>query len=268
MYSEKSDFEVHDQEIDRFLTQARAYGVSIRPDSLILDVGGNLGMHAWKLLPFCKRLYVTDVNRYSSIYDGHLVHLVAEKHERNNRPFDLAKVVFVESDAQDQIFRNGFFDVVLSINAFEHIPDPAKALYEIIRVSKPDALIYLEFDPLWNSPGGGHFESYVGEPWAHLLWPAMDYKAKMRSAGASEQEINDFPGAMNRHTLNSFRGLFRSVQESRLVRVLEISTWPASFREEARSSHPNFQKLLAKGYSEEDLVVRGVRFIAIRTAKA
>jgi SAM-dependent methyltransferase len=268
MYSEHSDFERHDQEVDRFLEFARFHNLSIPTDSLILDVGGDLGMHIWKLLPLCKRVYVTDVIDYSSTLNGQLLHLIAEKHQRNNRPFDLSKVVFIQSDAQDQIFRTNLFDAVISINAFEHIPDPRKALYEIIRVSKKNAVLYFEFDPLWTSPGGGHFQPYVLEPWAHLLWELADYKAKMKSAGAAEKEIDDFPLAMNRQPLSSFRKLFQAVQDQGYFRILALQTWPSGREEEPQSQHPNFQKLLAMGYSEEDLIVRGVRVLAIRTGKS
>ena len=267
MYSEEADFDRHDLEVDRFLELLRSCHVSIRSESLILDVGGDLGMHAWKLLPLCRQLYVTDVINYSSIYDGHLLHLVEEKHRRNGRAFDLARIVFVRSDAEDHIFRESLFDVVISINSFEHIPDPARAWSEIIRVSKENAIVYVELDPLWTSPGGGHFQDYVQEPWAHLLWPIGEYKAKMRSTGASDKEIDDFPSAMNRRRLDSFRKLFETAQEEGYVRIVATQTWPSGRGEEPHSGHPNFTRLLAMGYAEEDLIVRGVRVLAIRTAK-
>jgi ubiquinone/menaquinone biosynthesis C-methylase UbiE len=266
MYSEDSDFLRHDQEIDRFLNLLRDSRQTVSPESLILDVGGGLGMHAWKLLPLCRKLYITDVVSYSSIYDGHLIHLVAEKHQRNNRPFDLNKVAFIESDAQSQLFRNGMFDVVISINAFEHIPNPGMALCEIIRVTKPSGLIYLTFDPLWNSPTGGHFHDYVKEPWAHLLWSEREYKSKMQAAGASESELADYPGAMNRRRVNGFRELFAQAQSQKQLQILATQTWPANREEEPHSQHPNFAKLRGMGYLEEDLIVRGMLVLARRTS--
>lgn len=267
MYSEKSDFERHDQEVDRFLELLRSCRLSIAPDALALDVGGDLGMHAWKLLPLCRQVYVTDLVNYSSIYDGHLLHLVEEKHRRNGRPFDLAKIAFVTSDAERQIFRDSLFDIVISINSFEHIPDPERAWSEIIRVSKANAVVYVELDPLWTSPGGGHFQDYVGEPWAHLLWPVAEYRTRMQSAGASDKEIGDFPSAMNQRTLGSFRQLFEAAHKDGYVRIVATHTWPLGPEEEPHSAHPNFVRLRAMGYAEEDLIMRGMRVLAIRTEK-
>jgi SAM-dependent methyltransferase len=222
MYSEESDFERHDQEVERFPDLLRSCHLSIPPNALVLDVGGDLGMHAWKLLPLCCQLYVTDVVSYSSIYDDHFLHLLEEKHRRNGRPFDLAIIVFVRSDAERQIFREDLFDVVISINSFEHIPDPGRAWSEIIRVSKENAVVYVELDPLWTSPGGGHFQDYVREPWAHLLWPVAEYQARMRSAGASDQEINDFPSAINRRI---GRSVWRRRRMQRTRILPDFSRW-------------------------------------------
>ena len=262
MYSEQADFERHDQEVEAFLNLAESLGQTWPNDGFILDVGGGLGMHAWKLLNSCHKLYIADVINYSASYDGHLLHLLHEKHARNNRPLDLTKLVLMESDAHYQIFRDAFFDVIVSINAFEHIPDPAKALYEVVRVAKPGALIYLTFDPLWNSPTGGHFHDYVQQPWAHLLWPVEEYKAKMQGAGASERELADFPDAMNHRRLSSFRELFLQAQKRGDLQILVMETWPGSAADEPHTGHPNFKKLLEIGHSEEDLVIRGMRFLA------
>jgi len=262
MYSEQADFDRHDQEVDAFLNLAESLGQAWPQDGFILDVGGGFGMHAWKLLPRCQKLYISDVINYPVSYDGHLLHLLVEKHARNNRPFDLSKIMLIESDAQRQLFRDDLFDVIISVNAFEHIPDPAKALYEICRVAKSDALIYLTFDPLWTSPTGGHFHEYVQEPWAHLLWPVERYRAKMQAAGASERELADFPDGMNRRRLSSFRELFLHAQKRGDLQIIAMETWPSRAAEEPHTEHPNFGKLMEIGYSEDDLVVRGMRLLA------
>ena len=46
------------------------------------------------------------------------------------RSLDLSKIEFHADDAMDLPYRDGLFDVVLSNNAFEHIPDPFQALRE------------------------------------------------------------------------------------------------------------------------------------------
>jgi ubiquinone/menaquinone biosynthesis C-methylase UbiE len=266
IYSEENDFLHHDKEVDDLLQTIQSHGLAIPSDSLILDIGGGLGMHAWKFLPLCRKLYVTDVINYSSSYNGELLKLLEEKHARNSRPFDLNRVVLVESDAQNQLFRDSLFDFVFSINAFEHIPDPVKAFYEIVRIAKPGALVYVTLDPLWLSPTGGHFHPYVEEPWAHLLWPSEQYREKMRSAGASAEEIAGFPNGMNRYRLGAFRELFLSAQKRQDVQILLMNTWPSRAAEDSYTQHPNFARLLSIGYPAEDLFVRGLR-VAARVTK-
>jgi ubiquinone/menaquinone biosynthesis C-methylase UbiE len=261
-YSEKDDFAHHDKEVDDLLQAVQSHGLSIPDDGLILDTGGGLGMHAWKLLPLCRKLYVTDIIDYSSSYNGELLKLLEEKHARNGRPFDLRKVVLAESDAQNQLFRDSLFDFVFSINAFEHIPDPAKAFGEVVRVAKPGALVYVTIDPLWLSPTGGHFHEYVEEPWAHLVWPSEQYLEKMHSAGASAGEIAGFPNGMNRYRLGAFRELFSNAEKQQFIQILMMNTWPASAAEEPHTEHPNFARLLSMGYPGEELFVRGLRIMA------
>ena len=56
-------------------------------------------------------------------------------------------------------------DVAFSSNVLEHVADPLRLIGEMIRVTKPDGLIYLAFTN-WYSPWGGHEMS----PW-HYLGP-------------------------------------------------------------------------------------------------
>jgi len=58
---------------------------------------------------------------------------------------------------------DGAADVCFSSNVLEHVPDPEGFLEEMIRVTKPDGLIYLSFTN-WYSPWGGHEMS----PWHYL----------------------------------------------------------------------------------------------------
>jgi SAM-dependent methyltransferase len=63
--------------------------------------------------------------------------------------------------------RDGAADVAFSSNVLEHVPDPMRLIGEMIRVTRPDGLIYLAFTN-WYSPWGGHEMS----PW-HYLGPGF-----------------------------------------------------------------------------------------------
>lgn len=69
----------------------------------------------------------------------------------------LAKIEFHAVDTTNMIYHDGLFDLVVSFNAMEHIPDPEAALRKMIRVTRPGGLIYITFDPMWTSDSGSHF---------------------------------------------------------------------------------------------------------------
>lgn len=54
-----------------------------------------------------------------------------------------AKITLLQADAHCLPFANGTFDFVVSCETIEHLSDPSIALHEMIRVSKPGALLYL-----------------------------------------------------------------------------------------------------------------------------
>jgi SAM-dependent methyltransferase len=268
MYSEKDDFEHHDIEVDDFFSSLQTHALVIPRDAMILDVGGGQGMHASRLLPFSKKMFVVDILNYSALYDGGFLRLLKEKHGRNTREFSLERVVFLESDAQDLFFRDGLFDVVISVNAFEHIPDPRRAFTEILRVTKPGGIIYLQFDPLWHSPGGGHFSHLVTEPWAHIVYDEREYFQMLYAAGGGEFEMSEHRQAMNRCHLNAFLEIFDEAKRRGLITLLSLDKWAANATDEPNTQHSNFQLLRSRGYSEEDLIVRGIRLCAKRGAAA
>lgn len=71
----------------------------------------------------------------------------------------------VVADGLQLPVRDSAADVAFSSNVLEHVTDPLRLIGEMIRVTKPDGLIYLAFTN-WYSPWGGHEMS----PW-HYLGP-------------------------------------------------------------------------------------------------
>jgi SAM-dependent methyltransferase len=59
--------------------------------------------------------------------------------------------------------RTAAVDVCYSSNVLEHVPRPRQMLAEMVRVTKPDGLVYVSFTP-WLSPWGGHETA----PWHYL----------------------------------------------------------------------------------------------------
>jgi SAM-dependent methyltransferase len=58
-------------------------------------------------------------------------------------------------------------DVILSLDSFEHYPDPAAVLKTMSELLAPNGHILVSFGPIWKHPNGGHGFSVF--PWAHLL---------------------------------------------------------------------------------------------------
>ena len=55
-------------------------------------------------------------------------------------------MVFQEADSLDLPFADNSFDVSFSISSLEHMPDPVKAIDEMVRVTKPGGLITFTMD--------------------------------------------------------------------------------------------------------------------------
>ena len=75
-----------------------------------------------------------------------------------------AGVTMLRMDGMDLQFADESFDVVISANVIEHVPDPAKFIHEAARVLKKDGIAYLETAPVWTSARGHHIiESIIAE---------------------------------------------------------------------------------------------------------
>jgi SAM-dependent methyltransferase len=59
-------------------------------------------------------------------------------------------------------------DVILSLDSFEHYPDPGAVLKAMHELLAPNGHVVVSFGPIWKHPLGGHNFSVF--PWAHLLF--------------------------------------------------------------------------------------------------
>ncbi len=81
------------------------------------------------------------------------------------------KAKYYQMSAENMDIKDNSFDLVYCFATMEHIPNIKKAFSEMVRVAKPEGIIYCVASPLWNSRQGHHY-SHIFDidkyPWIHL----------------------------------------------------------------------------------------------------
>jgi len=142
-------------------------------------------------------------------------------------------------------FPDGYFDLVVSHEVFEHLLDVPAALRSLHRVMKPDGITYIYIHNYTSLSGGHHIAwkypntepSTTVPPWDHLrqnLYP-------------------DIPSWINRLRMSDYQLMF----EERF----EILDWFSVAREGEALLTPEIRAELAD-YSEEELLIKGFIVIA------
>jgi len=262
-YSESADIAHHQGEVDRMLAAFKAAQLELDTPELVLDVGGGAGMHSVLLTGLAQRVICTDIADQNARFGGELIKLVKEKFDRNGFSLDCRKIEFQACDATRLPYRNDWFDLIVSFNAMEHIPEPELAFAEMARVVKPGGYLYVTFDPIWTADSGSHFLSRVPEPWGHLLMSDDEFVAKMRRAGASDGECADYRSAMNRQRLGRYQAMLANLPEA--LELSWFSSW-SGYVDPAHPEHENHARCIELGYSLDELSARGMALIARRCA--
>jgi ubiquinone/menaquinone biosynthesis C-methylase UbiE len=259
MYCEEEDFIEHKNEMDGMLSVLARHALGVE-NAVILDLGAGQGMHAGFLSVHATRVYCADVVNYTTLYGGEFLKLLEEKHRRNGYSIELVKIEFNRTDARDLLYRDSFFDLVVSINSFEHIPDPSRALYEMARVTKSGGHIYISADPVWTADTGSHFFHRVPEPWGHLIYSDEQFSQKMLANGATAEEVGEYRVAMNRLPIARYLALLDQVVHRGTLRLLQADSW-SGVQDELHKTHDNLRRLKEDGYEEADLLTRGIRWL-------
>ena len=184
---------------------------------------------------------------------GHRVTLLDYQDWRDSRA---REHTFIQADLGKPIaLPDSSKDFIFSFNAFEHIPDPALAMNEIIRILRPGGFIWLDFNPLYASPLGLHAFSFK-MPYPQFLFDESLIEKKLREFGLNDlgqQMLTLQP--LNKWKVDKFRALWErkncklrkyeeTIDDSHLDIVVRF---PQAFR--------------GRGLSLEDLTVSGLRVI-------
>jgi hypothetical protein len=82
----------------------------------------------------------------------------------------------------------------------------------------------------------------------------------MISNGASPDEVREFSSAMNRWRVAQFRNVFREAQRRAHIDLVHTNTWSGTVKPE-HQTHQNLRSLQSKGYTRDELMVRGLMFV-------
>lgn len=130
---------------------------------------------------------------------------------------------FVAADASRLPIRSGSFDLVVSTDTFEHLPQPGRSLSEMRRALRKGGRLVAVFGP-FGSPLGSHLYDSLFVPWCHLMFSrdtladtlrelarrrgkGLDPVRAQEEARRAEEQIAYFDSHLNRMTLRQFRKL-------------------------------------------------------------
>jgi len=97
-------------------------------------------------------------------------------------------------------------DVVVSVDAFEHVEKPHQILKTMNTLLKPGGQVLVSFGPPWYHPLGGHLFSVF--PWAHLIFSEralVRWRSDFKTDGATR--FSEIAGGLNRMTVGRFEAL-------------------------------------------------------------
>jgi SAM-dependent methyltransferase len=95
-------------------------------------------------------------------------------------------------------------DVIFSIDAFEHFPDPEGVIQGMYRLLKPGGKVLISFGPPWYHPLGSHFPGV----WWNLIYTEkalMSWRSQFKTDGA--QRFCEVEGGLNQMTIGKFERL-------------------------------------------------------------
>ncbi|HWQ04468.1 MAG TPA: class I SAM-dependent methyltransferase [Longilinea sp.] len=127
---------------------------------------------------------------------------------------DRSGIKLALGDAGRLPYCNNAFDLVYSINSFEHFEHPESILDEMIRVLRPGGVIFIAFNPLYYSPWGLHAARRLGMAYPQLLFSKETIQKYLDENRESLTKTYDNP-AMNK-TIGPFVNEF-SIEQYRSI---------------------------------------------------
>lgn len=186
--------------------------------------------------------------------------------------FPNPKVTFAVMNGDQLRFPNGTFDLVFSIATLEHVANPAAVINEMLRVTRPGGIVYVQAGPLYHSPYGHHMFSYFAdEPWIHLRMTAAEIVEFAQRRGIAAQIERDLGIPAHKYiygmlTPDHVNGLFLEqygLESFRNLPDVEVLKYLVS-REGEGCLTPSLETMLSN-YSTDQLTEHGFElFIQVK----
>jgi len=149
-------------------------------------------------------------------------------------------IQIMQMDAENMSFADETFDIVVSSQVFEHLPNVAQAVSEMCRVMKRGAIAYININ-VFTSPSGGHHYNWRHPekvpPWDHL-----------------RQRQLPFTVYLNEMREHEYMRLFQEKLEVLAAADTDIGEGKELLTPEIRAELPH--------YSEKELLKYGIVIIA------
>ena len=150
-----------------------------------------------------------------------------------------------QDSAYELQFEDNTFDVIVSHEVLEHIPDMEATAKELHRVMKPGAITHLYVHNYASVSGGHHIAWKYPDTEPSDTVPAWDH--------LRENKYPDIPSWINRLRVNKYREAFEA--------YFDIKAWVSSEEEGRKLLTPEIRNELSD-YSEEELLTKGFTIIA------
>ncbi|MDC3406430.1 class I SAM-dependent methyltransferase [Bacteroidia bacterium] len=156
--------------------------IEINENTSVLEIGCG---EAGNLVPFldmgCKRVVGIDISG-GRIENGKLYH----SDHPNYKNLELIAEDIYDTETTEE------FDIIISRDVIEHIPNQEKFMNRCRDFMKPNGLYFIGFPP-WYNPFGGHqqllkHKLFSKLPYFHII-PRSLYKGLLRLMGESEAKI-------------------------------------------------------------------------------
>lgn len=108
------------------------------------------------------------------------------------------------------------YELVTSINAFEHFSNPFSMLESMSYYVKKNGYLYIEFSPIYNCTDGYHLYRNIHIPWFHLIFTENTWQSYCH-----ERNIKTDGNYFNRWSAINFMLLF-----SNFTKLLVCKTFP------------------------------------------